>query len=136
MRPSFESRASGRAPQDDVGVAARSPSFLAQLRPYPSEHVAEHLWRQHPRIGVVTRAMIAVVKVYRAGSMHRAMRERCGGAAKLQHLQHRFMRHAAERHDRPQPWHRRYGCRQELPGTMKLKLHRRTPLTLLEPMPS
>src|SRR3979411_3056473 len=33
-----------------------------QIRAHPCEHVAEHFRGQHPRIGIVTRAMIAVVK--------------------------------------------------------------------------
>src|SRR5882724_10197278 len=87
--PALQSSVKNAAPRPGHGQTLR------QLRPYPCEHVAKHLRRQYPRIGVVTRAMVAVVKFYSARLMHRAVRKRCCGVAQAEYLQHRFMRHPA-----------------------------------------
>ena len=93
----------------------RDPT-IRQIRLHLREHAAKHLRRQHPRVGVVARAMIAVVQLQRAGLMHRAVRKRRRGGAKAQHLQHRIMRDPAERHDRAQFRHRLRSSRSEIAG--------------------
>src|SRR5260370_32701601 len=102
---SFEARKKARAPQDDVARVARSRELSPQIRSYLRKYAAKHLWRQHPRIGVVARAVIAVVKFGDASLMHRAMRKRRRGGPQAQRLQRRFMRDPAERHDRAQVPH-------------------------------
>src|SRR5258708_23108559 len=86
--------------KDDGERVARSPGSSSQFRSYPCEHTAKHFWRQYAGIGVVTRAMVAVVEFYSARLVHCAVRKRCCRAAQAEYLQYRFMRHAAERHDR------------------------------------
>ena len=76
-----------------------------QIRAHLGKHPAKHLRRQHPRVGVVARAMIAVVELQRAGLMDRTMSKRRCGGAKRQDFQHRVMRDAAECHDGAQFGH-------------------------------
>src|ERR1700738_3671573 len=89
-------------------------AILAQLRSYLRKYAAKHLWRQHPRIGVVARAVIAVVKFGGAGLMHRAMRKRRRCGPQAQRLQRLFMCDPAERHDRAQVRHGLDGRHEKL----------------------
>ena len=95
-----------------------------QIRFYLRKHAAEHVRRQDPGVGVVTRAMIAVVKFHVAGLVDRAVRERRRGAAQAERLQRRFVRNAAERHDRAQPWHRSQCRDEEWPAGVDLRRQR------------
>src|ERR1700681_1332370 len=130
---SFEERKKARAPPattakplrgDDGARVARSPELSAQLRSHLFEYAAKHLWRQHPRIGVVARAVIAVVKFGGAGLMHCAMGKRRRGGPQAQRLQRRFMGHPAERHDRAQVWHGLDGRDQKLPTAVDFRTQR------------
>ena len=73
---SFEARTCVRAPQDDAEASSKELVARVQISPHLREHVAEHLRCQHTGVGVVTRAVIAVVKLQCAGPMHRAVGER------------------------------------------------------------
>src|SRR5450631_2971521 len=95
-------------------ACSASEQLFAQLRSYLRKYVAKHLWRQHARIGVVARAVIAVVKFGGADLMHGAMRKRRRGGPQAQRLQRRFMRDPAERHDRAQSRHGLDGRNEEL----------------------
>src|SRR5882757_9100390 len=73
-------------------TAAAVEISLIQIRLHLREHAAEHVRRQHPRIGVVAGAVVAVVKLYRTGLMDRAMPEWRCGIAHAERLQRCFMR--------------------------------------------
>ncbi len=61
-----------------------------QILPHLRKHVAKHLRRQHPRIRVVARAVIAVVEPDGAGLMHGAVPKGGGGIAQAERLQCRI----------------------------------------------
>ena len=78
---------------------------LIQIGLHPREHGAKHVRCQHAGVGVVARAVVAVVKLERPGQVNGAVRERRGGAAQFQHFQQAVMRHTAKRDDRAQARH-------------------------------
>src|SRR4029077_15732258 len=86
-------------------TALPAPDASLQFRPSPRKHLTKQLWRQHAGMGVVARAMIAVVKFQCAGPMHGAMGEGRGRATKIECFQDCIMRDPAKRDDRAQAWH-------------------------------
>src|SRR5436305_13539135 len=76
------------------------PSLYLQISPHLRKHVTKHFRREHPRVGVVTRAMIADVKLQGASLVHSRVRERRRDAEQAKLIQRRFMRHPAHTHDR------------------------------------
>src|ERR1700692_4974236 len=76
----------GSAAHREERCTASGTRSSRQICPHPCKNVAKHFRGQHPRIGVVTGAVIAVIKLADAGLMDRAMRERRCGAANTQRL--------------------------------------------------
>ena len=76
-----------------------------QIRAHFRKHAAEHVGGQHPRVGVVARAMIAVVKLQGAGLMHGTVHKRRRSSAQAQRLQCRIVRDPSQRYDGAQIGH-------------------------------
>ncbi len=104
-----------------AGVAeGKSGLAFGQIRAHGRKHIAKHFRRQHPRIRVVARAVIAVVEPDRRRPHARRRARRGGGIAKTKGLQGRFMGDPPERHDRAKPGHGGDRRDQELPAGVDL----------------
>ena len=98
-KPSYEGGQSEACPPPPKSLAsmvgtlrfAHPTNLRFKIFPHFRKHVAKHLRRQHPRVGVVARAMIGVVEPETAGLVHRAVRERRRGIAQAQRLQRRIV---------------------------------------------
>src|SRR5205814_6325649 len=75
------------SPYESEGASGLDSSDLTQIRSHLGKHAAKHLWGQHAGVGVVARAVIAVVELESTGPMHGTMRKRRRRAAKAQRLQ-------------------------------------------------